>query len=94
MRRVEVTEHEVTSRRGLRVTSAMRTVCDLGSRPDPVEAVVAIDMALHEELIDSAALGREVDERRGAKEYAGSDVPSPLRTGGPSRRWKRASESR
>jgi very-short-patch-repair endonuclease len=67
MRRVEVTEHEVTSRRGLRVTSAMRTVCDLGSRPDPVEAVVAIDMALHEELIDSAALGREVDERRGAK---------------------------
>ena len=45
LRRAALPESEVTSIEGLRVTSALRTVRDLGSRRDHVESVVAIEMA-------------------------------------------------
>ena len=45
----------------------MRTVCDLASRRDRVESVVAIDMALHAGLVEKAELAREVDRRIGTK---------------------------
>src|SRR5205823_14848050 len=41
LRRAELPESDVIVRQGFRTTSAMRTVCDLASRRDPVESVVA-----------------------------------------------------
>jgi len=42
---------EIVRRRGLRVTSPLRTTADLGRRLPLVEAVVAVDMALHAGLV-------------------------------------------
>jgi very-short-patch-repair endonuclease len=54
-------------RRGLRVTSALRTVCDLGSRRDLAESVIAIDIATHVGLIDLPALVDFVESHPGRK---------------------------
>jgi very-short-patch-repair endonuclease len=54
--RTVVPERDVVVRRGLPVTSALRTVADLGGRPPLVEAVVAADMALHKRLVSLAEL--------------------------------------
>lgn len=67
LRRASLLESEVTSRHGFRVTSALRTVCDLGSRPDLVESVVAIDMALHAGLVAAWSLSSYVQEHAGQK---------------------------
>lgn len=67
LRRASLLESEVVSRRGLRTTTAIRTVCDLGSGRNLPEAVVALDAALHTELVDFASLTREVAARTGAK---------------------------
>jgi len=67
LRRAALPESDVTSRRGFRVTSARRTVCDLGSRPDVVESVVAIDMALHAGLVHMTDLTAHVEANAGAK---------------------------
>jgi Protein of unknown function (DUF559) len=49
--RTVLADFDVVVRRGLPTTSAIRTVFDLGSRPDVVEAVVVVDMALHSGLV-------------------------------------------
>lgn len=67
VRRASLTEADVTTRRGLRVTSALRTVCDLGSRRDLVESVIAIDMATHAGLVDLPSLVDFVEAHRGHK---------------------------
>jgi len=38
----------------------MRTVCDLASRRDPVESVVAVDMAVRAGLVKMSNLARHV----------------------------------
>ena len=45
----------------------MRTACDLGSRRDLVESVVALDMALHADLVDVSSLAFWVQSHFGAK---------------------------
>jgi hypothetical protein len=50
-----LSDGEVVVRRGLPTTSALRTVAGLGRQPSLVEAVVTVDMALREGLIDLAA---------------------------------------
>lgn len=45
-------DEDVVERRGMRVTSAVRTLADLSRRLPLVEAVVAMDLALHRELVD------------------------------------------
>lgn len=52
MRRLDLPSRDVVDVRGVRVTSALRTVVDLGSRPPVVEAVVAVDTALHHRIVD------------------------------------------
>lgn len=47
LRRAALTEAEVITLDGLRATSPLRTVRDLGSGRDHVESVVAIEMAAH-----------------------------------------------
>ena len=67
LRRAALPEADVIGQRGLRATSAMRTVCDLGSRADLVESVVAVDMALHAGLVKLADLESYVATHAGAK---------------------------
>jgi len=52
VRRGDLPDQDVVERRGMRVTSAVRTLADLSSRLPLVEAVVAMDMALHRETVD------------------------------------------
>jgi very-short-patch-repair endonuclease len=51
VRRATLGNDDVVVRREMPATSTLRTVIDLGSRPPLVEAVVAVDMALHRRLV-------------------------------------------
>ena len=52
MRRSTVGVGETVTRRGKPATSVVRTIADLGRRLPLVEAVAALDMALHRKLLD------------------------------------------
>ena len=67
LRRAAIVESEVIVRHGFRLTSAMRTACDLGSQRDLVEAVVAVDMTLHAGLVKLADLERHTSTNPGSK---------------------------
>jgi very-short-patch-repair endonuclease len=67
LRRASLQAGDVITRRGFRTTSAVRTTCDLGSRRDLVESVVALDVALHAGIVQLAELQRYVDTHFGAK---------------------------
>lgn len=54
--RAALAHQDVVVRRGLRATSALRTVFDLCCRPPLVEAVVVADMALHMRLVSLRVL--------------------------------------
>ena len=66
IRRCTLAEEEIAEIRGLRVTTLHRTLRDLCLRWTPVEALVAIDMALAGNLTDREALRRYVALVRGA----------------------------
>jgi hypothetical protein len=63
--RYAIPPNEVVSIRGFRVTALPRTLAGLCLRRTAVEALVAIDMAIHLKLIDSAALGRYAEAAKG-----------------------------
>src|SRR5919108_1437319 len=67
LRRASLDRSDWTTRKGLRVTTPLRTTCDLGSRPDLVESTVALDMALHAGITSLEALSRYVEDNSGAK---------------------------
>lgn len=67
LRRAALAESDVIVRHGFRTTSAMRTVCDLGSRADAVESVVLVDMALRAGLVHASQLASHVSANKGAK---------------------------
>jgi very-short-patch-repair endonuclease len=67
LRRAALPDSDVIAQRGLRTTSAMRTICDLGSRANVVEAVVMVDMALHAGLVKLPELLTHVATSVGAK---------------------------
>jgi very-short-patch-repair endonuclease len=67
LRRAALPESDVITRKGFRTTSAMRTVCDLGSRADLVESVVALDTALRAGVVEQSHLARHVLTHAGAK---------------------------
>jgi very-short-patch-repair endonuclease len=67
VRRAALSETDVITREGLPTTSPLRTACDLGSRPDLVECVVAVDLALHAGPVTLAQLERHVAANSGAK---------------------------
>ena len=66
LRRADLPETDVITRRGFRTTSALRTACDLGSRRDLVESVVALDTILHSRVLDLSQLQRHIETHRGA----------------------------
>jgi len=67
VRRAALPESDVITREGFRATSAMRTICDLGSRIDVVESVTAIDTVLHAGLVEMADLTSHLRSHVGAK---------------------------
>ena len=67
LRRAALPDSEVIIQHRFRTTSAMRTACDLGSRPDAVEAVVAVDMALRARLVTVPQLASHIEKHAGAK---------------------------
>jgi hypothetical protein len=67
LRRAALPQSDVINRQGFRTTSAMRTVCDLGSRRDLVGSVVAVDLALHACLVTLPQLGSHVQAHPGQK---------------------------
>lgn len=66
LRRASLPQSDVATCRGFRLTTALRTACDLGSGRDHIEAVVALDMALHERLVDVALLDGWVQGHAGS----------------------------
>jgi hypothetical protein len=56
VRRSAVDAGETVMRRGLPATSMVRTIADLGRRLPLVEAVAALDMAMHRRLVDPVDL--------------------------------------
>jgi len=67
VRRAAMPEPDVVIRGGFRATSALRTICDLGSRADVVESVAAIDAALQAGLVEMADLELHLRTHTGAK---------------------------
>jgi hypothetical protein len=68
--RAELPDGDVVERRGMPVTSALRTVADLGRRLPLVEAVVAADMAPHRGLVSLDELRRSTASHRLSKGIA------------------------
>lgn len=66
VRRAALAGEEILLRRGLPVTSALRTVVDLGGRNPLTEGVVAADMFLHAGLVTIAELRDYVANHPGA----------------------------
>jgi very-short-patch-repair endonuclease len=66
LRRAALARADVSNYRGFRVTTPLRTACDLGRRRDLVECVVALDMALHAELVDLARVEQWVQSHSGS----------------------------
>jgi len=67
VRRAALPDSDVVMCRGFRITSPLRTACDLGSRRDLVECVVALDAILHARVVDMKDLQAYVDTHAGAK---------------------------
>ena len=67
LRRAALPQSDVIIRQGFRTTSALRTVCDLGSSRDPIGSVVAVDMALHAGLVTVSELASHVETHAGDK---------------------------
>jgi len=65
VRRSDTLMSEVSTKRGLRLTSRTRTFADLGRREPLVEAVAVLDMATHRRLVTVADLRRWTDTHIG-----------------------------
>ncbi len=88
VRRGELPASDVATIRGLRATAVHRTLCDLCLRLPALNALIAIDMAVHMGLTDATALGRYSDAvhgRAGAYRLrtlaaVAADAESPMET--------------
>jgi hypothetical protein len=70
IQRATLISGDIVRIRGLPVTSALRTALDLGRRGPLVDAVVALDMALHQGLIDLTELDFFLEANRGVNGIA------------------------
>lgn len=70
LHRAKLAPSDVVRLKGLPVTSALRTAVDLASRKRLVDAVVALDMALHRRLISLSELRSFHGAHRGVKGVA------------------------
>ena len=67
LRRAVLHPGDVVERRGFKTLSLLRTLADLAQRRSLVEAVTAIDMALHQGLVGHEQLAAYVEANAGAK---------------------------
>jgi len=67
VRRSEVPRVDLVSIRRLRATTLPRTLAEICLRRPPVEALVAIDMAVHKRLTDSRALAQYAEKMKGRR---------------------------
>jgi len=67
LRRAALAESDVIIRSGFRTTTTMRTVAELGSGTNLVEAVVAVDVALRAGVVTPSQLTSHLEANRGAK---------------------------
>lgn len=70
LRRARLAPNEIVRLRGLPATSAFRTTVDMGGNTVLVDAVIALDMALHKRIVDLTALRTFCAANRGAKRIA------------------------
>ena len=70
IRRAKLAADEVVIRRGLRTTSALRTVADLGCRLPLVEVVVVLDRVLHMRLVRMEQVEHWAEVHRGSRGVA------------------------
>jgi very-short-patch-repair endonuclease len=70
LQRATLLTGDVIQRRGLSVTSGLRTAVDLGCRKPLLDAVVALDMALHRRIVSLTKLRSYCEANRGAKGIA------------------------
>src|SRR5258708_11291740 len=70
LRRARLAPDEIVQLRGLPATSAVRTAVDLGSNRVLLDAVIALDMALHKRIVDFNDLRAFCEASRGAKRIA------------------------
>jgi hypothetical protein len=70
LRRARLAPNEIVRLRGLPTTSAFRTTVDLGSGRALVDAVIALDMALHKRIAGLTDLRTFCEANRGAKRVA------------------------
>jgi very-short-patch-repair endonuclease len=70
IRRTTLAPSEIVRLKGLSVTSAFRTAVDLGSRRILLDAVIALDMALHKPIVDFPGLRTYCEQNPGAKGIA------------------------
>lgn len=89
VRRASLPKHEVTTLRGIRATSLVRTLAEVCGRLDLTEAVVIADMALHAGGVDvgqlrawadSHARQRGIAQFRKVIEHAEPKAESPMET--------------
>src|SRR5215472_344329 len=90
VRRGDLPDQDVVERRGMRVTSAVRTMADLSSRLPLVEAVVAMDMAHTERRWIWNRSTRTWQRVRGARAWRASERSWSWPSRRRSRRWKPA----
>ena len=67
IRRAHLDPAEVVERQGLRTTTILRTILDLGQRLPLMESVAIADTALHRRRLSLAALRAGVDDRAGTR---------------------------
>ena len=73
VRRASLAHEDVVERRGMRCTSGARTLADLSRGLPLVDAVVAVDMALHREVVDLGQLHAYMaTHARGARAWRNS----------------------
>ena len=89
VRRAELDDCEMVTRRSFRATSLLRTLWDLNRKLELVEAVVITDMALHTRLVKRAELCEWIHRHAGRKgvgaarrvlDFAEAGAESPMET--------------
>ena len=90
LRRAQLEAGEIVDRRGLPVTAPLRTVIDLAWRLPLIEAVAAVDGALHQSLVGLDELRQAVASREGRQGVRQLRRVADLAEPWPSRRWRPA----
>jgi very-short-patch-repair endonuclease len=80
VRRSDVARSDAVKVRGLPATSVTRTLVDICARRSPVEALVAMDVALRRRLIDKATLCRLGTRRMRCLAELAEPAESPMET--------------